>query len=128
MNVKLYNKERKVLVQADVTFGLDVLFVNKCNGTMNEDEFENWLINRTNIEFDYETDDIILKKLNLYHRKKDFGRMNEAKVLYAMLNNFKGNDDLLLYPEKTELISMVSYDWRYSNIYIWKSLECYENI
>ena len=124
MKVELFDTlTDETLVTADVSFGLDVAVVNSCEG-MDILEFERFLENRAELPRDYDIDDVVLKSLNLYHRKHEFGRMSEAKILYAMLNSFaKENDNLEVRPLKTELVSMVALDWRYSNIYIWKSKE-----
>ena len=45
------------------------------------------------MKLNVDPEDIILKKLGLTKRKYEFGRMTEARVLYAALNNFKTNKD-----------------------------------
>lgn len=86
-------------------------------------------MDRTTLPISLETDIKILKKLNLIKRKNEFGRMNEACVLYALLNNFsKDTDNLKLYPLKDEIISMINYDYRYSNIYLLKKRDNIDDI
>lgn len=127
MLVRLFNKKTKeTIVTADVSFGLDVAIVNFCNG-MSLSEFEQFLENRAKLPHTYDMNDVVLKALNLYDRKNKFGRMSEAKMLYAIVNSFaKDEDDLEIHPLKTELVSMIALDFRYSNIYIWKSEEDFE--
>lgn len=125
MQVMLVNKkEKKIICIADILFGLDVLIVESCNG-MDVIKLQVLLEERAKIKnYTYEMDDIILKKLNLYHKRNQFGRMNEACVLYAMLNNFeKEDDDLALYPIRNEFVCMVVYDPNYSNLYIWRTFD-----
>ena len=70
--------------------GLDNLIVKQCNNYDSKD-LEELLEARSAIPSKIEMDDIILKKLGL--TKYEFGRMTEARVLYAALNNFKTNKD-----------------------------------
>lgn len=121
MLIEIYDTLNKLqLYTADITFGLDILIVNKSND-IKPDILHNFLMDRTTLPISLETDIKILKKLNLIKRKNEFGRMNEACVLYALLNNFsKDTDNLKLYPLKDEIISMINYDYRYSNIYLLK--------
>lgn len=123
MNVRLIDKkENKTICTADILFGLDVLIVEQCQG-MKIEELQNWLEERVKIRnYTYEMDDIILKKLNLYHKKHLFGRMDEACVLYAMLTNFEDkNDNLALFPQKDEFVCMIAYNPNYSNLYLWRT-------
>ena len=121
MNIEIYdNKNNIQLYTADITFGLNVLIVNKSNN-IDKEKLQYFLSNRAEYPISTEMDLKILKKLNLLARKNEFGRMNEACVLYALLNNFsKDTDNLKLYPLKDEIISMINYDYRYSNIYLLK--------
>lgn len=125
MQVQLINKkENKILCTADVTFGLDVLIVNTCEG-MDTEELQFFLEQRAEIpNYSYDMDDIILKKLDLYYKKNCFGRMTYACVLYAMLCNFeKKDDDFALYPVNNEFVCMAVYDPDFSNLYIWRAYE-----
>lgn len=75
--------------------GLDNLIVKQCNNYDSKD-LEELLEARSAIPSKIEMDDIIfiiLKKIGLTKRKYEFGRMTEARVLYAALNNFKTNKD-----------------------------------
>ncbi len=121
MNIEIYDNENNIqLYTADITFGLNVLIVNKSNN-IDKEKLQYFLSNRAEYPISTEMDLKILKKLNLLARKNEFGRMNEARVLYALLDNFsKDTDNLKLYPLKDEIISMINYDYRYSNIYLLK--------
>ncbi len=119
MNIEIYDNENNIqLYTADITFGLNVLIVNKSNN-IDKEKLQYFLSNRAEYPISTEMDLKILKKLNLLARKNEFGRMNEACVLYALLNNFRSQyDSICLYPLQDELINMCYLDYRYSNIYI----------
>lgn len=121
MLVEIYDALNKIqLYTADITFGLDTLIINNSFNISSKHLYD-FLIARTNLPVSNETDIKILTRLNLLNRKNEFGRMNEACVLYALLNNFSQNtDNLKLYPLKDAIISMINYDYRYSNIYLLK--------
>lgn len=123
MKIVLLNKKTKVILgTADVIFGLDTLIVKECD-MFTPKELNHLLMKKAEIQnYIYEMDDVILKKLDLYHKKALFGRMTEAKVLYAMLNHFETkDDDILIYPQKNELICMIPLNPAYSNIYLWET-------
>ena len=107
MWVKLINKQTKdVLCTADISFGLDVLCVNKCD-KLKVSELESFLQNRAEFRDSFEMDEIVLNELGLGYKKHLFGRMSEACVLYAMLTNFKKEeDDLAIYPIENEFVIM----------------------
>ena len=128
MKIEVYDeKKRTCLYIADVWFGLDVLIVREFTKLRDDlsissvGDFTRFLQSRAEFRDSYEIDDIVLKKLNLYDKKYEFGRMSEACVLYAMLCNFKKKEDAIaIYPLQTELVSMIAYDPSYSNIYFWE--------
>ena len=123
MLVGIYRKTTKeCLGTADIDFGLDVFFIDDCRG-ISKSELDSFLSKRVELPCTYEIDEIVLKKLGLYKRRNEFGRMTEAKVLYAMLNYFESeDDDYCIHPIKNEIISMIGQDFRYSNIYVWRKL------
>lgn len=111
------------ICQAEILLGLDNLIVKQCNNYDPKD-LEELLEARSAIPSKIEMDDIILKKLGLTKRKYEFGRMTEARVLYAALNNFKTNkDQIAVYPLENTTICMIALDNRYSNIYFWNKRE-----
>ena len=120
MNIVVYDKNNSVLCKADAIFGLSVVVVKSCSGMDVGDLYA--LINeRTDVANFYEMDDVVLKKLGLYDRKREFGRMDEACMLYGILTNFSlPGDGISIYPEKDEYVSMIAEDPRYSNIYVWR--------
>lgn len=117
-------KEKKILYESDILFGLGEVIVEKVySDTISETELEKELLKRAYFENSYEMDEIVLKELDLYEKKHLFGRMNEACVLRAMLKNFEiENSDIIFFPKEDKLISFQLYDSRYSNIYLWRSL------
>ena len=135
MWIEVYdNKKDKVLCQADIDYGPCTVLVKKtknypkeCTETFgNQYWLDRWLTIRAknSIEPTYEFDDVVLKKLNLYNRKYLFGRMDEACFLYSLLCNFVSDkDDLCVYPVKTEIVTCMSVDPTYGNIYLWKARE-----
>lgn len=129
MLVEIYDALNKIqLYTADITFGLDTLIINNSFNISSKHLYD-FLIARTNLPVSNETDIKILTRLNLLNRKNEFGRMNEACVLYALLNNFSQNtDNLKLYPLKDAIISMINYDYRYSNIYLLKKRDNIDDI
>lgn len=118
--IELYDHEKeKQICTAKVLFGLESLIVISCDG-MSKTELYSWLKARSRLPKTYDIDAIVLEKLDLSKRAYEFGRMSEACVLYAMLNHFiSPMDKIAVYPLKTEYISMIDLDFRYSNIYIW---------
>lgn len=129
MEIEVYDyKTNTVLCKADVIFGLDTVIVKECIPNKNIDlnpftkvYLSRFLEARAELPYSVETDKKVLSKLNLTDRANLFGRMNEACVLYAMLNNFTTpkDNDIEVFPMKDEIICMVELDSRYSNIYIW---------
>lgn len=119
MKVEIINKRTQELIcQADIDFGLETYIINSVQG-ITEEELECFLEEHSLLPCTYEIDEIILKRLNLYSRKNLFGRMSEAKILYALLNNFESDkDDYILYPTENTYICLHALDCRYSNIYI----------
>lgn len=126
MIIEIYDEEKdKCLSKIDIFIGLDVIIINDIIEdnyfNYNKQDLHKWLMDRTLLPKTYEIDEIVLKKLGLYNNRHLFGRMNEARCLYALLNNFKSDkDEIMIYPIKDEIISMVSIDYRYSNIYLWR--------
>lgn len=122
MLVGVYNKKTKeCIATADIDFGLSVYFIDDCNG-MDKEELDQLLQSRLQIPWTYEMDNIVLEKLWLSDRKYEFGRMSEAKVLYMMLNYFESDeDDLCIHPLENELVTRIGEDFRYSNIYVWRT-------
>ena len=109
-----------VLCTADIQFGLDTMIVKSCSNKT-PSEAEQFLMKRCELPKTYDIDHKVYEMLGLSHREYEFDRASEAKVLYAMLKNFASeNDDLRLYPVKTEFVSMIDLDSRFSNIYVWK--------
>lgn len=120
MKVEVWNtKTNELVCTAKITFGLDVYIVHECNG-WNIQELTEWMNSRIDIPYDYKMDIIILKKLQLFNKQREFGRMSDAIVLYSILNYFAGKDEYQMYPSQLEYISMIDLDPRYSNIYLWK--------
>ena len=121
MNIIVYSEmNNSILAKADVIFGLNVVIIKSCNGMSKDDLYA--LINRkANVIRSYEMDDVVLKTLGLYDRKREFGRMSEACMLYGIVTNFSlSGDGISIYPEKDEYISMIAEDPSYSNIYVWR--------
>lgn len=117
-------KDNKILYKAEALFGLDNVIIQSAYG-IDPYKLEMYLIQRSKLENTYEIDDIVLEKLALKKRKYLFGRMSEACMLYAMLTNFeKDTDNIAVYPEETEVVSMIAYDNKYSNIYLWEKYQC----
>ena len=135
MWIEVYDKkEKKTLCHADIDYGPGTVLVKEVKNVFPtlSDTFGNpfwldrWLTLRAkdSIEPTYEFDDIVLKKLDLYDRKYLFGRMDEACVLYSLLCNYVSDgDDLCVYPLKTEIITCMSVDPAYGNVYLWKARE-----
>lgn len=121
MNIIVYSEvNNSVLAKADVIFGLNVVIVRSCSEMTVPDLYT--LINeKADVIHSYEMDDVVLKALGLYDRKREFGRMSEACMLYGIVTNFSlSGDGISIYPEKDECISMIAEDPRYSNIYVWR--------
>lgn len=138
MKIEIYDYKRDIIYcMADITFGLDVFIINECNPNLeiennpfNMEYLVSFLEKRSNFPISIETDKKILNRLGMTDKANLFGRMNEASVLYAMLNNFSAIDteasdsiikdtDIEVFPIKDELICMVELDQRYSNLYVW---------
>lgn len=120
MIVNIYNKKNNNLVcSADILFSPGTLLVKECDN-ISAIELENLLMNKARFKDSLEMDDIVLKKLGLEKRKREFGRMSEACVLYAMLCNFETDDEYVLFPQEDEVLSMIAYGSEYSNIYLWR--------
>ena len=129
ISIEMYDTETGTQIcTADILFGLENLIVLSCD-TIDAIELQEFLTQRAKLPQTYEMDAIIFEKLNLTFHSYDFGRMSEACVLYATLNHFQKNEDtLMVYPLKTEFISMIDLDFRYSNIYIWKCRKEQDNV
>lgn len=113
-------KLNRVICTADILFGLDTLLVEACSNG-NPAELDRFLMARSELLHKYEMDQVVYDFLGLSHRMYEFGRASDAKVLYAMLHNFERPDDAIrLYPLKTEYVSMIALDARFSNVYLWK--------
>lgn len=113
-------KNNKLLCTAKIEFGLDTFIIEDCKG-LTYQELEQFLLKRSELLSHYDIDSVIYDKLGLSHRAYEFGRASEAKILYALLNHFSSpEDEIKLFPRKTEYISMIDLDSRYSNIYILK--------
>ena len=119
------HKENKVLFTGKADFGpglIDILSVNSPDSDISVSFAENFLDNRALLMAPktYEDDALALNELDLVYNKHRFGRMNEAYVLLAMLNNFAVSDDeIRLYPIKNELICMYNWNSKYGTIYPW---------
>lgn len=88
MNIIVYSEmNNSILAKADVIFGLNVVIIKSCNGMSKDDLYT--LINRkADVIHSYDMDDVVLKALGLYDRKREFGRMSEACMLYGIVTNF----------------------------------------
>lgn len=124
-------KMNKYIGTAEIQFGLETLIVRECD-FMSCLELESLLENRAELPRTYEVDDIVLSALGLLSRKREFGRMSEAKILYAMLNHFalldengrpdyNKDDGIRVYPLKDEIVCMFMLDRRYPGIYLWEA-------
>ena len=120
-------KEKKILYEADVIFGLaEIIVKDLYTNTITSEELRETLLERAYFEDSYEMDETVLKELDLYDKRYLFGRMSEACVLRAILKNFEVPDsDIIFVPKEDKLISFQAYDERYSNIYIWSGVENY---
>ena len=121
MNIIVYNENNNsILCKVDVIFGLNVVIIKSCCGMTVPDLYT--LINeKVDVIHSYDMDDVVLKALGLYDRKREFGRMSEACMLYGIVTNFSlSGDGISIYPEKDACISMIAEDPRYSNIYVWR--------
>lgn len=128
MEIEIYDyKTNLTFCKADVIFGLDTFIIRKCipnpeieNNPFNIRFLSEFFETRAELPCSIDTDKKVLNKLGLLNKANLFGRMNEACILYAMLNNFvSDNDDLEVFPMKDEIICIVELDQRYSNIYVW---------
>lgn len=121
MNIIVYSEvNNSIIAKADAIFGLSVVIIESCSGMTVLDLYT--LINeKADVIHSYDMDDVVLKALGLYDRKREFGRMSEACMLYGIVTNFSlSGDGISIYPEKDECISMIAEDPRYSNIYVWR--------
>lgn len=128
MEIEIYDyKTNLTFCKADVIFGLDTFIIKECtpnpeieNNPFNIRFLSEFLEARSELPCSIDMDKKVLNKLGLSNKANLFGRMNEASILYVMLNNFASdNDDYEVFPMKDEIICMVELDQRYSNIYVW---------
>ena len=120
------HKHEKVLFRATVDFGPDYINIREVYDTDNrfneatvfiflEERACNYIPNG------YMEDDIALNKLNLMFNKHLFGRMGEAYILLAMLDNFKlKSDSIAVYPLKEEIMYFGEWSPKYAALYLWK--------
>lgn len=107
-------KEKKRLVIFEMEPGLDNCIVTNNGGFL---ELEYFLEERTKQIVKNYTDDEILEILDLKYRKLPYGRMTEARFLLSLVLNFKTGDGYEVYPVHDELLCMIAFDYKYSNVY-----------
>lgn len=124
MQISLF-KDSKVLLNADVEFGLtnvivhSVLSQKENTPFLYPELFEQWMEDRAKKICIEKPDEELLLLLGLDAKKYTYGRVSEeAPCLCALLNSFRSsNDALSIYPSKEELFSLSSLDVRYYQIY-----------
>lgn len=128
MKVEVYDKQKEMtLCTAEIEFGPGALYVEKLYETFIDDfhapeDLDLFLTKRANamVERSYEFDNVVLKKIGMENRRHLFGRMDEAKVLYALLCNFAlPTDGILVYPLNDEVVGMTMIDPKYGDLYLW---------
>lgn len=68
---------------------------------------------------DYDEERQILSSIHLEHNHFLFGRMDEVVILRALLKYFtKEGSPYALYPARQELLTFVSYDEKYDQMYL----------
>ncbi len=114
---------------AEIDFEPEILLVNSVensNPVWNEESVRNFLYNRAYemAPKSYEDDLPALKRLGLTYNRHMFGRMSEAAVLLAILDNFSTpEDEIRVYPLKNDVVCMIAWASKYGNVYLWKKRE-----
>ncbi len=123
------HKHEKVLFKATVDFGPDYINIRDVCSTdekYNDVTVYMFLEERANqyISKTYMDDEKALEKLNLVYNRHLFGRMSEAYVLLALLDNFKvSSDSIAVYPLKDEILYFGQWAPKYGTIYLWNKRE-----
>jgi hypothetical protein len=123
VRIGLYDETKKAcLCTADVSFSTDTVMMESCEG-MDAHELEGFLLSRAVCPDGYGAEEVLIHRFRLEGREHEFGRLQDAPVLYAMLNHFRmPNDTLAVYPLKNEVFSMIGTDCRFTNLYTWRHI------
>lgn len=124
MQISLF-KDDKILLSADVEFGLTNIIVNSVSSEKKNipflypELFEQWMEDRAKKICKGKSDEELLILLGLDAKKYAYGRVaEEAPCLCALLSFFcLPDDNLFIFPNKRELFSLSSLDVRYYQIY-----------
>ncbi len=123
------HNKRKPLFTAKADFGPSYLDVSEVDS---EDPYWNTetvcaFLDRRALQTapkDYADDLPALEKLKLADNKHLFGRMKEAYILLAMLDDFALPEDAIkVHPLEDTIVSMIDWDVKYAALYLWKSME-----
>jgi hypothetical protein len=120
----IYDEEKKTLLYtADLSFSADTLSVESCTG-MSPQDCEAFLLSRCRCPQGYGAEKALAARFRLSGREHEFGRLQEAKVLYALLDHFRVPEDTLaVFPAKNEVVSVIGTDCRFSNLYTWRKFQ-----
>lgn len=110
-------KENIKLGEVNIICSPETFVILETKG-ISQAEAENILQNQLEDTPYYDKEDEILEYLHLTHNKYLFGRMDEVKVLLALLKYFKkDNTPYAVYPQKFELLAFVMYDEKFDHAY-----------
>lgn len=122
IEIEIYDHAKKKILNTGTVLFCPDTFIIEESFPWSKEELEAFLWSRIPSFHTYTEEEQILQFLQLTHEKHNFGRMEDARVLYALLHHFANDKDFLkVYPKKNCIFTMVAYDMRFSTFYEWET-------